>query len=93
MAQLSALADRSLLSVGTVRDRCYGHAEGTAAEDEQAGRCSDGHDLNRRVRSVLVDQLPGWQGSFEPRHAPGWLGVLPLVRVEERESSVQAKAL
>jgi hypothetical protein len=33
MAQVKALPDRPLLSWGTVRDRCYGHAEGTAGED------------------------------------------------------------
>jgi hypothetical protein len=32
MAQVKALPDGPLLSVGTVRDRYYGHAEGTAGE-------------------------------------------------------------
>jgi hypothetical protein len=32
--QLNGPLKEPLLSMGTVRDRCYGHAEGTAGEDE-----------------------------------------------------------
>jgi hypothetical protein len=35
MARLSAPPDRPLLSAGTVRDRCYGHAEGTDGADKR----------------------------------------------------------
>jgi hypothetical protein len=38
MVQLSASLSRPLLSMGTVKDRCYGHAEGTTGEDH-AGAC------------------------------------------------------
>jgi hypothetical protein len=34
MALVSASPCRPLLSVGTVRHRCYGHAVGTAGEDD-----------------------------------------------------------
>jgi hypothetical protein len=52
LARLSAPRDRPLLSV---RDRCYGHAEGTAGEDELAQTGSNGLRLDRRVRPVLDD--------------------------------------
>src|SRR5829696_5075095 len=46
----------------TARNRWLGHVGGTAAEDG-AGlrRGSDGHQLDRRARSVLGDRLPRWQ--------------------------------
>jgi hypothetical protein len=34
MMQLSPSPDQPLFTVGTVGGRCYGHAEGTAGEDE-----------------------------------------------------------
>ena len=46
----------------TAVDRCLGHVEGTAGDDElwlRAG--SDGHQLDRSVRPVLSDYLPRWQ--------------------------------
>jgi hypothetical protein len=42
---------------------------------------------------VLGYHEPRWHGSHEPRQAPGWLGVLPLVRVERRESSGAGRSL
>ena len=65
MAQVKGLPDRPLLSVrdreGTYR---YGHAEGTAGEGRRwlvSG--SDGHKLNRRVRTVRDDHLPRRQAA------------------------------
>ena len=46
MAQLSTSLDRPLLSVGDLKDRCYGHAEGTAGEDDR------GSDLGAMVTSL-----------------------------------------
>jgi hypothetical protein len=46
----------------TVRDRCYGHVEGTARRGRRWLRpCGNGHQLDRRVRPALGDHLPRWQ--------------------------------
>jgi hypothetical protein len=60
--QLGGYRHRPWLSGMTARNRWLGHVGGTAGEDE-AGlrRGSDGHQLDRRARSVLGDRLPRWQ--------------------------------
>jgi hypothetical protein len=64
MAQLGGSLDRPQLSVGTVRDRCYGHGR-------QGRRWirpgSNGHQLDRRVRPVLGNHSPGWQAADAAR--------------------------
>jgi len=61
----------------TARNRWLGHVGGTAGEDG-AGlrRGSDGHQLDRRARSVLGDRLPRWHVAGGDAagllQAPGW---------------------
>jgi hypothetical protein len=63
MAQVSVSPGRPLLSVGTVRDWCYGHAEGTAGEDDAgAGRAATvTSSTEGRGPSVFGNRLPRWQ--------------------------------
>jgi hypothetical protein len=53
------------------------------------GRCSNAHDLNRRVRPVLVTTCL----VDKARTSRGRRGVLPLVLVKEPEPSMQPDAL
>jgi hypothetical protein len=81
MAQVKALLERPLLSVGTVRDRCYGHAEGTAGEDHAGSgvaavvtSCTEGEARPRRPPASLASRRRGaaveQQKSSQP--IPSW---------------------
>jgi hypothetical protein len=67
MAQVRSVCDRPLL---TVRDRQLPLLRARGGHDRRGpsslGSGSDGHKLNRRVRSVRDDHLPRWHGSGVP---------------------------
>ena len=57
VAPLNARLDRPLLSVGTVRDRCYGPAEGTTGGSE-GGLASPGEESTLAMdESVRGDRM------------------------------------
>jgi hypothetical protein len=57
MAPLNARLDRPLLSMGTVRDRCYGHAEDTTGGSE-GGLASPGEESTLAMNeSVQGDRM------------------------------------
>ena len=72
--------------------RSQWYADGTAGEDDRGSGLAATVPARPMGEARPGRPEPRWQGSNEPRQAPGWLEVLLLALVTVREASMQAGA-
>jgi hypothetical protein len=101
MVQLSAPSrPTAVVREGPSGTVATGTRRARPARTNRLRRCRDGHSLNQRVRPVLGDSLPRWQGSEEPRQlssaspSTAWATCLPSgARLRLRRPAEQALQL